>query len=101
MRVGRESEVVALLDREHSETSWLRAARAVATGDFLLAADVLGGIGAVTAEAFFRVRSAEELVGAGRRAEADEQLPLALAFCRSVGATRYIREGEALLAAFA
>ena len=37
----------------------------------------------------------------GRRAEADEQLQQALAFYRSVGATRYVRECEALLAASA
>ena len=33
------------------------------------------------------------------RPEPHEQLQQALAFDRSVGATRYIREGEALLAA--
>ena len=50
---------------------------------------------------WFRLRSAEQLVHEGRRAEADEQLRRALAFYRSVGATRWIREGEALLAASA
>lgn len=44
---------------------------------------------------------AERLLAVGRRAEADVQLRKALAFYRSVGATRYIREGEALLAATA
>ncbi len=34
----------------------------------------------------------------GRRAEADEQLQQALDFYRSVGATQYVRECEALLA---
>ena len=56
---------------------------------------------AVTQEAWFRLRSAEQLVHEGRGAEADEQLRPALAFYRSVGATRWIREGEALLAASA
>jgi len=41
------------------------------------------------------------LVEEGRRAEADEHLRRALAFYRSVRATRYIREGETLLAASA
>jgi len=41
------------------------------------------------------------LVRDGRRAEADEQLQRALGFYRSVGATRYVREAEALLAATA
>jgi hypothetical protein len=37
----------------------------------------------------------------GKRAEADRELRSALAFYRSVGATRFVREGEALLAASA
>jgi hypothetical protein len=52
-------------------------------------------------DAFYRLRAAEQLVAEGRRAEADEQLGPALAFYRSVGATRYVREGEALMAASA
>ena len=48
-----------------------------------------------------RLRAAESLVAQGRRAEADVQLQKARAFYRSVGATRFIREGEALLAATA
>ena len=44
---------------------------------------------------------AEELIQQDRRAQADVELRRALAFYRSVGATRYIREGELLLAATA
>jgi hypothetical protein len=58
-------------------------------------------MGVPTFEAFYRLRAAERLVGEGRRAEADEQLRPALAFYRSVRAARYVREGEALLAASA
>ena len=58
-------------------------------------------MGAVSSEAFYRLRAAEALVAEGRQAEADEQLRPALAFYGSVGATRYVREGEALLAASA
>ena len=50
-------------------------------------------------EADARLRAAEKLVGEGRSTEADEQLQRALAFYRSVGATRYVREAEALLTA--
>jgi predicted ATPase len=57
--------------------------------------------GARPAEAYTRFRAAAELVDAGRRAEADAQLRRALAFWRSVGAVRYVREGDALLAATA
>jgi class 3 adenylate cyclase len=101
LTIGRDAEVIALLDREEFEPPWIQAGRAAAAGDFPLVADVLGGIGDVTSEALFRLRSVEQLVREGRRAEADQQLHRALAFYRSVGATRYIREGEALLAASA
>ena len=50
-------------------------------------------------EASARLCAAEALVREGRRAEADVELNLALAFWRSVGATAYVREAEALLAA--
>jgi tetratricopeptide (TPR) repeat protein len=99
--LGRESELVEAVDREPFRSPWLRAGLAVSSGDFRAAADLLGEMGIVTHEAFFRLRAAEQLVDEGRRAEADEQLRRALAFYRSVGATRYVREGEALLAASA
>jgi hypothetical protein len=62
---------------------------------------MLGEMGALPEEAFVRLRSAEALVEAGRRADADVQLDRALAFYRSVDATAYIREAEALFAASA
>jgi tetratricopeptide (TPR) repeat protein len=99
--LGRSSELVEVIEREPYKSPWLHAALAVGSGDFLGAADIIGGMGIVTHEAFFRLRAAEQLVDEGRRAEADEQLRRALAFYRSVGATRYVREGEALLAASA
>ena len=99
--LGREAEVAVLLEREPLDTPWTRAGRAVLAGDLPGAADMLDEIGAATQAAFLRLRAAEQLVHEGRRAEADDQLSRALAFYRSVGATRYIREGEALLAASA
>jgi hypothetical protein len=99
--LGRESDLVEVVEREPWKSPWVRSALAVTSGDFLAAADILGDMGIVSHEAFFRLRGAEQLVDEGRRAEADEQLRRALAFYRSVGATRYIREGEALLAASA
>ena len=64
----------------------------------MTAADVFSDSGALDDEALARLRAAEQLVAEGRRADADEQLQRSLAFWRSVGATRYIQEGEALLA---
>ena len=80
---------------------WTDAARLMVSGDFVAAADIYATIGSLPDEADARLRAARALVEAGRRPEADAQLQRALAFYRSVGATRYLRQGEALLAASA
>lgn len=58
-------------------------------------------MGARPHEALTRLRAAEAHVANGQRAEADAQLQNALAFWRSVRATRYVRKGERLLTASA
>jgi tetratricopeptide (TPR) repeat protein len=83
------------------QKSWVRAAAAVLEGDLVRAADIAAEHAWRADEAELRMRAAEALIHEGRRAEADVQLAKALDFFRSVGATRYIREGEALLAATA
>jgi tetratricopeptide (TPR) repeat protein len=80
---------------------WAQAAAAVCSDDFVRAAALLEQIRYVPGEAYARLRAAEQLVSAGRRAEADDQLHRSLAFWREVGATPYVREGETLLAASA
>ena len=81
------------------DTLWVAAARHVAAGELAAAADVYGEMGSLPDEAYARLSAVKALVSAGRRADADEQLARALGFFRSVGAARYVREGEALLAA--
>jgi thioredoxin-like negative regulator of GroEL len=81
------------------QTPWLEGAVASATGDFARAADVYERIGDRPDEAYARLEAAEQLIAEGRGAEADAQLVRALAFFRSVGATRYVEAGERLLAA--
>jgi class 3 adenylate cyclase len=77
---------------------WKDASLAVLRGDLHVAADLYHEIGALAEEAFVRLSAARVFVAYGRRAEADEQLERALAFWRSVGATRYVAEAEALRA---
>nr|MBA3401468.1 hypothetical protein [Actinomycetota bacterium] len=91
-------ELAEALERHRLPTKWTDAARALLRDDFRAAADVFYDIGELHDEALARLRAAAQLVADGRRAEADEQLQRSLVFWRSVGATRYIREGEALLA---
>jgi class 3 adenylate cyclase len=77
------------------------AGRAVLAGNPALAADLLEAAGCHSDAAFGRLRAAESLAAEGRHAEASEQLQSALAFYLTVGARRYQREGENLLAASA
>jgi ATP/maltotriose-dependent transcriptional regulator MalT len=91
----------AKLEVPTASEAWRFVAADLAEGKLVELADRLSAIGYVVEEAHVRLRAAEELVAAGRRAEADEQLRRALAYFRSVGASRYVREGEALLAASA
>jgi tetratricopeptide (TPR) repeat protein len=77
------------------------AAWAILDEQYREAADVFARMGEVADEAYARLLAAEQHAAAGRRAEASAELDRALAFYRSVGATRYIRQAEALLAASA
>lgn len=83
------------------DSPWSAAARELADQEFVAAAESLDSIGAAWSAALARLRAAQKLARTGRRAEADDQLRQALSFFRSVDATRFIREAEALLAASA
>jgi tetratricopeptide (TPR) repeat protein len=89
-KLGRGDELLAAVEDEHLETPWLLAARAIAAGDYARASDVFGEMGDVSLEAFYRLQSGVE-----------HEVRAALDFYRRVRASRYIREGEALLAASA
>ena len=86
---GRGGEFEQRAADTHS-TPWRTVALEIAAGRFEAAADVLAEMGDVADEAYARLRSGN-----------DDQVRRALAFYRSVGATRYIEEGEAPLAATA
>jgi hypothetical protein len=94
---GRERELLGVLANAPS-VPWVLAAQAIVTGDFGRAEAVLAEIGFRPGEAYTTLRAAEELAGTGRTAEAEAHLGPALDFYREVGATHYIREGEALRA---
>jgi hypothetical protein len=99
--LGMEAEIIESESLAPLKTPWLVAASAYAAGNFSEAGDTYSSIGSRPDEAYARLRAAEALVLADRRAEANVELQHALAFWRSVGAMAYVREGEALLAASA
>ena len=77
------------------EVPWIRAGLLALDGDFGGAADVFATMGNPAYEARMRLRIGESCV---HREQADDEVERALAFYRSVGATYFIRRGEALLA---
>ena len=98
--LGRETELLAILETA-PEVPWVVAARAIASGDWERAANVLAEIECRPGEAYARLRAAEEYAAAGRTSEAEAHLEAALEFYRAVEATHFIRQGEALRATLA
>jgi class 3 adenylate cyclase/tetratricopeptide (TPR) repeat protein len=85
--LGRQAELGDALEREPFKSPWLRAAEAVLSGDSHSAAEIFDGMGFRAQEAFFRLRAGSE-----------QDVRAAIGFYRGVGATRYVLEGESLLA---
>jgi hypothetical protein len=90
--VGRGEECASALE-SYAKFPWARVGISVGRGDPVQAADLCAEIGARASEAYCRLSAARM----GELA----QLEPALAFYRSVGATRYVRECELLLPASA
>jgi class 3 adenylate cyclase/tetratricopeptide (TPR) repeat protein len=80
---------------------WRGVAEAILSEEYEWAADLLDGTGSPVYAADARFLAARQLAARGSRAAANRQLEQAVAFWRSVGATRYLRESERLLAASA
>jgi hypothetical protein len=98
--VGRRNQARQWLGARH-DFPWRVAAQALADQQFVAGAEALESMGAARSAALARLRAAQQLADSGRRAEADDQLQRALRFFRSVEATRFIGNAEALLAASA
>jgi hypothetical protein len=98
--VGEPGEHQALLDRA-PPGPWVDAARAASERDFAAAADLYASMGALTPEAEARVLAAEVLLERGDRPGSEAQLARAIAFYRTVRASRRLGDAEKLLAATA
>jgi tetratricopeptide (TPR) repeat protein len=98
-KVGLAASVQdALRDARH-ETRWRGPVPlAAAEGRFVEASEIATTIGQNVIAAELRVAAAEAFREEGHHGDARTQLEQALAFYRSVGAIRFIREAEALLA---
>jgi Tetratricopeptide repeat len=94
---GRGGDLLAL-GGEGLPCGWADATRRWASGDLGGAADRLREMGARADEAYARLTLADRLVAAGSRADAEVFLARALELFRTMGATRFVREAERLLA---
>lgn len=99
LELGKEDLVRRAVAATPGDDPWRGAVEAMLGGEPGRAADLLRDADRPHGEAQARLRAARALVAEGRGAEAEAQLGRALAFWRSVGATRSIGEAEALLAA--
>jgi tetratricopeptide (TPR) repeat protein len=96
--VGRISQIRELIEAAPRQTTAAAAGLALLDGEYARAAAVYERAAWRGDAAEAHLRAAEQLAGAGRRAEADAHLERALAFYRSVGATFYVRRAEKVLA---
>ena len=77
--------------------TWWDAGAALAAGRHREAAERFHAIGSLPDEAWARLRAGRALLAESARAEAAAEVERALAFWRSVGAARYVRDAEQLL----
>jgi class 3 adenylate cyclase len=96
LKLGLQDGLLSALERARP-TAWRDAARMAAAGHLAVAADSYEAIGSLPDEAFARLFATHALVKRGCHDDASDQLEKALTLYKSVGATRYIREAEALL----
>jgi class 3 adenylate cyclase/tetratricopeptide (TPR) repeat protein len=97
VELGHTAE--ALDGKSLAPSRWLDALRALLAGDEVRAADLYAEIGSRPDEALARLRAGRRLLDAGEPDSAGEQLEVAVAFWREVGAAAYLAEAEPLLAA--
>jgi class 3 adenylate cyclase/tetratricopeptide (TPR) repeat protein len=95
--LGRSERLLEAAAGAWTTSRWLEAARAVAKGKLRQAAELYDAIGSSPDAALARLRAAQMLADAGNRRQAEAELDRALVTFRQLGASSYIREGEALL----
>ena len=95
--LGLDPVELAITQVEVADTPKRRATAALLEVDLLAAADALADLGKVYDEAYLRLRAGERLLTEGHPQEGRAQVERALAFFRSVRATRFAVEAEALL----
>ncbi|HET6945691.1 MAG TPA: AAA family ATPase [Gaiellaceae bacterium] len=97
--LGDVGPLRALEEGRSSRSPWLAAALAFVDGDYEGASEIYAAMGSLPDAAYAQLRAGARSAVEGRTTDAEAQVEKALSFYHSVGATRYIRAGEAQLAA--
>jgi class 3 adenylate cyclase len=79
--LGREADLMTILDSTPIDSPWMDAARAIAAGELARAADIIEGMGHAAGAAYARRRAGD--------------LDAADPFCRAAGATAWLRREAA------
>jgi hypothetical protein len=95
--LARQQELLTVLDSAPS-MPWMEGARAIANGELLEALEIVARLELPVVESYTRLRTAEAFAQARDREEASKVVESALGFFRGAGATRWLRQAEALLA---
>jgi hypothetical protein len=93
-----EGALRARIEEAPPEDLWAPAVLAMLDGRYSAAAELYHGLELLPYEAHARLLASERLYAEGRLPEADGERDRAVAFWRSVGATRYVARAEALVA---
>jgi class 3 adenylate cyclase/tetratricopeptide (TPR) repeat protein len=96
-RVGCDSAIRRLASTCPEAHPWRRIVLAILDREFDRAAELLAAIGHID-EGYARLCAGERHLAEGRAADADTQLRAAIAFHRPLGASRYVRRAQELLA---
>jgi len=99
LRLGRERELITALEPVAEYSRWVEAALALAGRRPVQAAEIFARMGTRPYSAASRMEAGRVPGAAGRRLEGASQLDEAASFWRSVRATAYLNEAEALRAA--
>jgi class 3 adenylate cyclase/tetratricopeptide (TPR) repeat protein len=98
LEAGRRQAAESIVGRM-PEGPWRDACRSLVDREDARAADTLASMGTERIAADLRLRAARALAAGGRLSEAEAQLELARAFYRKVGATAFLAQAEAIVAA--
>lgn len=95
--LGRQAALDQIVSSS-GEVRWRDVLALIAAGSVGEAADLCEELVMLPVSAYLRIHAGERLIGEGRSAEAREHLARAIAFWRSVRATRFLQQAEGLVA---